>query len=141
MPGKKLPDALIDRLTREGKTDREILEYLEKHENIVTTRQALSIRRRRRGDGMRPAVTSSIPWKLRQEHTATEPARAIRWHARREAGLPLSPTEERRLDRVVDHLAEVGGVLHYDPNLPDGWVIVPRREGVDTGIVRDPKVA
>lgn len=138
MPAKKLPDALIDQLVRDGKSDREILDYLEEHENIVATRQALSIRRKRRGDGMRPRVPPAVPWKLREEHAKTAPANAIRWYARREAGLPLSPEESIKLERMVAHLDLKGGVLHYEPELPGGWRIVPRRDGIDTGIVRNP---
>ena len=88
---------------------------------------------------MRPMVEHAVPWTLRPEHVNTEPARAIRWYRRRELGLPLSDIETTRLDRVVAHLDHAGGVLHYEPTAPQGWVIAPRRPGIDLGIVRVPQ--
>lgn len=137
MPPKVLPDNLLEQLMRRGLTDREILDYLAEHENIVVTRQAISQWRRRRGQTKRPQAPRAIPWKLRPEDRTSEPVRVIRFHARRNAGLPLTPDEVNRLERGLEVLD--GNVFHYDPDHPAGpWLIVPPRPGVDTGIVREP---
>lgn len=139
MPGKIIPDKLVERLAREGKTDGQIVTYLRDHENIVVTRQAISAWRRRRGDQKRTMSPRAMPWKLRSEHLQTEPARVIRWHARVERGDPLSPADRVRYERAVEHLKENNLVFHYDPSAPQGWFLVPRRKGIDLGLVREPE--
>jgi hypothetical protein len=138
MGSKILPDSLLVRLIREGKNDTQIRDYLREHESITVTRQAISAWRSRRGNPMRPMVEKAVPWVLRPEHVNSEPARAIRWYRRRELGLPIDDNETTRLNRVVAHLDHVAGVLHYEPSQPQGWVIAPRRPGIDLGIVRVP---
>lgn len=32
-----------------------------------------------------------------------------------------------------------GTVIHYDPDTPEGWWYVPRREGIDTDLIRVPE--
>ena len=139
MPGRILPDDLLRRWTREGKTDREILDLLEQHLNISVTRQAISAWRKRRGMEMNSQPPQAMPWRLRPEHRAKEPARAIRLYARRERGDRIDPEDEVRLRRVEAFLRERGGVFDYDPDTIKGWIIVPRRDGVDTGIFRSLK--
>ena len=84
MPGRILPDDLLRRWTREGKTDREMLDLLEDQLNISVTRQAISAWRKRRGMEMNSQPPQAMPWRLRPQHRAAEPARAIRLYARRE---------------------------------------------------------
>ena len=139
MPGRILPDDLLRRWTHEGKTDREILVLLEEQLNISVTRQAISAWRKRRGTEMKSQPPQAMPWRLRPEHRAAEPARAIRMYARRERGEKIDPEDLARLLRAEEHLHEVDGVFHYDPDTPEGWFVVPRRKGVDTGIFRDPR--
>jgi hypothetical protein len=138
MPSKIIPDKTVEQLVRSGETDGRIVTWLAEHENITVTRQAIVAWRKRQGASMRPMVDRAVPWKLRPEHVSTEPARAIRWYRRRDEALPLSANELERLERVERHLASVGGVLHYDATTPAGWVIAPRREGIDRGIIREP---
>jgi len=138
MPGKILPDGLIARLMREGKTDGDIVRYLAEHEHITVTRQAISAWRKRRGDDMRPRPPKAMPWKLRPEHRQTEPARIIRNHARLERGDTIPEGDMDRYRRAIARLEETGTVFHYDPDTEQGWFLVPRRKGVDKGIVREP---
>jgi len=97
MPGRILPDDLLRRWTREGKTDREMLDLLEGQLNISVTRQAISAWRKRRGMEMNTQPPQAMPWRLRPEHRAAEPARAIRLYARRERGDAIEPEDEARL--------------------------------------------
>lgn len=139
MPGKLIPDHLVARLVDEGKTDGEIRDYLAERENLQVTRQAITNWRRRRGDEPRQlAVPRAIPWKVAKEHATLQPARVIRWYARRQAGLPLAEPEARALDRAMRDLAQVDGVLTYVPGTAEGWFVVKRRPGVDEGIIREP---
>lgn len=140
MPGKIIPDNLVERLTREGKSDGEIVAYLRDHEHITVTRQGISAWRRRRGDQKRVMPPRAIPWKLRQEHLQTEPARVIRWHARVTRGETLSDGDRLRYEKAIKHLEEHDLVFHYDRDTEQGWFLVPRRPGIDKGIVLEPKV-
>lgn len=135
MPGKKLPDQLVGTLVDEGLNDREVAEYLLAHRGIVVTRQGVAAWRRRMGEEPRHQVRST-PWRLPAWAYSSEPARAIRWFGRRQAGLPLAPDEERRLDHVIEYLAREGdSVFHWED---DQWWLVPRRPGVDLGLHRVP---
>lgn len=124
---------------REGRTDGQIVKHLQTHENIYVTRQAISAWRKRRGADMRPLSPKAVPWNLREEHRQTEPAKVIRWHARVERGEELSPADQVRYDRALEHLRAHDLVFHYEPDTEQGWFLVPRRPGVDTGIVRVPE--
>lgn len=137
MPGKILPDKLVEQLMRSGKTDGEIVKHLRDQENIAVTRQAISAWRRRRGDQKRVMPPKAMPWKLREEHLQTEPARVIRWHARVERGEELTLPDRVRYERALKHLRENDLVFHYDAETEQGWFLVPRRPQ-DTGIVREP---
>lgn len=142
--GKKLlPDKQIEMLVRSGKGDTEIVRYLQEHDNISVTRQAIQAWRKRNAQESKHGreIVYSMPWRIRPEHSSLEAARAIRWQARVDAGLPVSPEDLDRLARVKRHLGAVDGVFHYEPDTPQGWFIVSRRPGVDTGIVRNPDVA
>lgn len=139
MPGKVLPDKLIEQWMRSGKTDAEIVRLLVAQENISVTRQAISAWRKRKGMGMKAQPPRAMPWDLRPEHRAMEPARTIRNFARVQRGETLPAEEQQRLDRALAYLDSVGGVYHYDPSFEEGWFVVPRRPGVDdAGIVRVP---
>lgn len=139
MPGKILPDSQLESWMRAGKTDAEIVRLLQKQENISVTRQAISAWRKRKGDDMRPQSPRAMPWRLRPEHRQLEPARVIRLYARRARGIELTPEDQARLDKAVAYLEEHNAVYHYEPTHPQGpWFAVPRREGVDTGITRNP---
>lgn len=139
MPGKILPDKQLEQWMREGKTDTQIVQLLQQHPHFITvTRQAISAWRKRRGLQMRPQAPSAMPWRLRPEHRQMEPARVIRLRARLDRGETIPAEEQARLDKAVEYLDSVGGVFHYDPDTLEGWFVVPRRPGVDTGLVRVP---
>ena len=58
-------------------------------------------------------------------------ARMLRAAHRREQGLPNAPVLERMLVTFLRSMAESDAVVHYDPELEDGFVRVKRRPGVD----------
>jgi hypothetical protein len=51
-----------------------------------------------------------------------------------------APVIEAQLDTFLRSMAEGGWVVEYDPEkYPDeGFVRVPRREGIDEGLIREP---
>lgn len=81
-----------------------------------------------------------LPWKMRAEHANLAIPRSLRLAERirqgRDEGMPeylraLGEGFARKLD-------EMDAVVHYDPEVPPYWFRVPRREGVDTGLIREP---
>lgn len=138
MPAPVLPEQTLHRLHREGKSDSQILAYLAEHENVHVTKQAISNWRKRRGIEKATFAKSSFPWTLRPEHRSLEPAKVIRWHARVQRGEPLTPSDRARYERALAHMRAGDLVIHYDPSTERGWMLVPRRKGVDKGIVREP---
>ena len=138
MAGKMLPDKLVERLDRENKTDMQIVQHLAEHENVHVTRQAISAWRRRRGLARRQVQPKAVPWKLRPEHVHSALAKAIRIHGMVQQGLTINDDDRARYERVMERLAQDDVVIHYDADTEQGWFLVPRRPGVDDGIVREP---
>lgn len=145
MPAKILPDSEVDQLIRQGMTDREVAQYLEKHHNIKVTGNAITAWRHRRGEELRRGRHSDLlPWTVTAEHSGKYIPKMLRFEARRRNGETLAPRDLRRLEIFKEKLRAAnegrGGVVHYDPLTEEGWWIVERRPGVDDGMIRDPKV-
>src|SRR5690348_2089893 len=83
----------------------------------------------------------AVPWHpLRPEHRDKYLVRMLRAAHRRERGLKSAPVLEAMLDTFLRSMKEGGWVIDYDPeNHPDeGFVRVPRRDGIDLGLIREP---
>lgn len=146
MPAKILPDNKMRQWVREGKTNAEIVRLLDTREHITITRQAVSVWKRRAGLDVKPEPPRRLPWKVREEHRQMSAARVIRNWVRMESGEDIPEVEARRVTYALNELAKVaderewkhGAVFHYDGDTEEGWFVVARRPGVDTGIYRVP---
>jgi len=79
----------------------------------------------------------AVPWSpISPEHRQDYLARMLRAAHRREQGLKSSSIWEARLDGFLKSMDEGGWVVDYDPI--EGFRRVPRRLGVDKGLVREP---
>ncbi|GAB2464357.1 hypothetical protein GCM10007967_18490 [Xylanimonas ulmi] len=137
---RKLPAALVTRLLQEGLGPRAIVEHLRVHEGVEVSPQAISTFRKRHTTV--PAQHSTrrvIPWEVRPEHRSSTYRRAVLAFHRRAEGRTLTGEERRNLDHVERTLRETGQVITYHPD--EGWLLVPARPGIDTGIVREPEAA
>lgn len=92
--------------------------------------------------GLRPRLAVRdrriIPWDVREEHQTLLPMRMLQLEARRQRKLALTPLQLRRHESWRQKLEEGNLVVHYEPETEQGFFYVPRREGVDTGLVRVP---
>lgn len=123
-----------------GRTDDQVVEYLKEHHSISVTRNAIVMWRKRRGEErVLPRYDDLLPWSVKVEHAYMYIPKLLRFEARKRRGLPLDPRDERRLQVFKDKLAAENAVVHYDADTEQGWWTVPRREGIDTDIIRDPK--
>lgn len=87
-----------------------------------------------------------IPWKVKRGkgHQETYEHRMLRAWAKRETGDDLTEKERRSLEIFEAKMHACGMVIHYERERPADlggpWMRVPRREGIDTGWIRNPEV-
>ena len=82
---------------------------------------------------------SGIPWHpIKAEHRSRYLVRMLRAAARRSRGEKSAPVIEAQLDAFLAQTREHDFVIHYEPETQEGFFRVPRRPGIDTGLVRDP---
>ena len=79
-----------------------------------------------------------IPWEIRPEHRQAYPLWALRAEARLRSGLPMKLSALERLAAWKDRMYADGLVIHYDPATEQGWWLLPRRPGIDAGLIREP---
>lgn len=80
-----------------------------------------------------------IPWKVEEQHRYDWDILNLRKEARRRAGKPLPEGEDDVVDGWIRGLEADGAVIHYEPETEQGWFRVPRREGVDFDLIREPE--
>lgn len=82
---------------------------------------------------------SGVPWHpIKPEHRSRYLVRMLRAAARRDRGEKSAPVLEAQLDSFLKQVDDMDFVVHYDPDTEDGFFRVPRRVGVDKGLIRDP---
>lgn len=83
----------------------------------------------------------SVPWHpIRPEHRDRYLVRMLRANARRAQGLKSAPVLEAMLDKFLQAADEQDFVVTYDPDTDEGFFRVPRRHGIDEGLVRNPEL-
>jgi hypothetical protein len=140
MGQQKLDDNEIEQLLRQGKTQLEVVAmYRDRGVDITQSAisQAISTGRikvntdRNRG---------GIPWQLKPEHRHLHAARMLRTQARLDAGLEVGVTLLSQLVTWKEGLEIENSVITYDPETKEGFWRVPRRPGIDLGLVREPSI-
>jgi hypothetical protein len=141
MPAALLPDSKVRRMVREGLGNTEIVRKLEQEDHISVSPSAISQFRSRHALPAAPGRHDDlIPWRVKREHASLHAAKCLRWESRRRAGEELPELAERKLDGFLRRLEAEDAVVHYEPASAEGWWLVPRRDGVDEDIIRDPGV-
>lgn len=83
----------------------------------------------------------AVPWHpIRAEHRDRYLIRMLRALHRRNQGLKNAPVLEAMLDKFLASAEELDFVVTYDPDTEDGFFRVPRRHGIDEGLIRNPNV-
>lgn len=88
-------------------------------------------------DSGRVSYDEFIPWRAKVEHQRDYAVRMLRLYGRRQMGLPLDDRDVRYLDRWLEELRRLEAVVDYDPER--GFYYTRRREGIDTGLIREPE--
>lgn len=141
MPGSKIVDeGEVVRWYEEGRTYAWMVEEYARKYNLEVSPSMFSNFRARRGLQRRFARDDElIPWQVDRRHRWRYPLAMLRYEARRRSGLEVPEARLRDLDAFLDHLAEDGLVIHYDPDTEEGFFYVAPREGIDTDIIRVPE--
>lgn len=123
-------------MIRAGATQREVAE------RFGVTQAAISVNIKRgniKAEYGNQAEGRSVPWHpILPEHRDRYLIRMLRANHRREQGLKSAPVLEAMLDKFLAAAEEQDFVVHYDPDTDEGFFRVPRRHGVDEGLVRNP---
>ncbi|MFY1620027.1 hypothetical protein [Micromonospora sp. WMMD736] len=82
---------------------------------------------------------SLIPWAVKREHRLNHMLQMLRTEARRRAGQPIPAERMKQLESWLRNVREEDAVVHYDPDTPQGWWLVPRRPGIDNDLIRVPE--
>lgn len=140
MPGSKIQNEQeVLKWFEQGRTYAWMVEEYRRKYNIETTISMWGNFRRRHGLERRLAWDDQlIPWVVELQHRYDYPILMLRKEARRRAGFPLPEGSDREVDAWLAGMKRDGTVLHYDPDTEQGWFYVPRREGVDKDIIREP---
>lgn len=137
---KIVDDDEVKRWFEEGKTYAWMIEEYKRKYNIETSTSMWGNYRARHGLNRRVAWDQDlIPWAIELRHRYSYPILMLRKEARRRAGFEATEEQNHQIDAWLAGMEESGAVLHYDPDTEEGWFYVPRREGIDKDIIREPR--
>lgn len=131
------------RYLKQGLTQQQIAEQWENDSGIRVSRAAIAMAISRYGlksAHSRPRYEDTLPWAVRSEHRNNHNARMLRLEARRRnpgEGKPLTEQERGWLAAYTRTLKERDVVVTYVPELPEGFVWVPRNKWDDDMIRKE----
>ena len=135
-------EAEVVRWFTEGRTYRWMVEEHDRKYHIRLSPSAFSNFRVRKGLQRRIAREPElIPWEISLPHRWAYPLAMLRVEARRRSGFEVRAADVERLESWKRGMNEDGVVVHYDPDTEQGWWYVPRRPGIDTGLIHEPSRA
>lgn len=136
-PGHQILDyAEANKKLRAGWTQQQVAD------EAGVTQSAVAAARQRGWitEGRTNVVGGGPPWRMRPEHRNFNVPKMLRCAARMAAGKPVGESNRRALRQFMEGLRQAGAVIHYEPDVAPYFFRVPRREGIDTWLVRDPNV-
>lgn len=140
---RRVPDQTrLRRYLEQGLTQAQIVAAWGEESNVRVSRSAIAMAIKRYGlesAHSRPRYEDTLPWKVRVEHRMKYDARMLRLEARRRRGKALSDEDLRKLTAWRQQLEDANAVVAYEPELPEGFVWVVRRED-DDDIIRRGRV-
>ena len=83
-----------------------------------------------------------LPWHMKPEHRNMSIPRSLRLAERIRKGdaEDMPPYLRQNGEGFIRRLEELDAVIHYDPDVEPYWFRVPRRPGIDRGLIREPDV-
>jgi hypothetical protein len=140
MGARALPVDETTTLIRAGLEPREIKAIMWDRHRIDVTPEAISMFRARHGlEAVQPEHLDLLPWAIKVHgHRHKYVAQRLRSVSRQRAGKDMTESDLRLNSRWLAQLAENDAVVHYDGDTEQGWWYVPRRDGIDLDIIRNP---
>lgn len=80
-----------------------------------------------------------IPWRVRREHQRKWTHTQLRNENRRRNGLHVNSSALTDLERWKIALDKAGAVVDYRRDTEEGYFLVPRRDGLDKDLIREPE--
>lgn len=125
------------RWLEEGRPYAWIIEEYKRKYHIETVPSTWSMFRQREGIPTRIVRDEALlPWAVKRDHRYQNAPSMLRAEARRRAGRELTAKDEKDLAVWLKAREVNNDVVHYDPE--HGFSYVPRREGIDTDLIRVP---
>jgi hypothetical protein len=123
-------------MLREGATQRDVAE------KFGVSQAAVSIAISRGNIKHDTGFERRLPWKMKGEHVSLAIPRGLRLAMRvQEGGAEAERMPEylrKEGEGFIRTLDELDAVIHYDPEVAPYFFRVPRRHGIDEGLVREP---
>lgn len=135
---QKLDYSEAEQMLRSGATQAEVAD------RFGVSQSAVSLAIARGRIHFETGYERLLPWRMRAEHVNLAIPRALRLALRVQRDDPEDQQMPEYLRRegegFIRTLQELDAVIHYDPDTPPFWFRVPRRTGVDLGLVREPEI-
>jgi hypothetical protein len=130
----------LEKLVDKGMTHGEIAEYLTSTLHTQVTRSAVSVALSRAGRVKRRGEDKATPaeWTVLPEHANKVDLHMLRVNKRLRDGKAVRDVDVERHRHWLQRLEEADAVVHYEPRSRAGFWWVPRRHGIDEGLVREP---
>jgi hypothetical protein len=132
----------LRRYLKRGLTQAQIVAEWEKDTGVRVSRSTIAMAIARYGlqsAKPRPRYEDTLPWKVLDEHKHHIDARMLRLEGRRRHGGKLTADEKRWLTDWKRLLDERGAVVMYDPDTPQGFYWVNKKEEDGNDIIRRPQ--
>ena len=83
-----------------------------------------------------------LPWNMKAEHINLSVPRGLRLAIRVQRGETedMPPYLRAQGEGFLRTLEEMDAVVHYDSDVYPHWFRVPRRHGIDQGLIREPGI-
>lgn len=139
-PSKIQDETEVIRWMEQGWTYQQIVDEYRRKYNIDTTLSMWSNFRRRRGLDRRYSRDETlVPWEIEKRHRNSYHLAMLRAEARRRGGFEMRQSDLKRLESWLQDVRELNAVVHYDPETPDGFYLVPREKADGDDLIRQPK--
>ena len=137
--GKVRDNTEVRRWFEQGKPYSWMIEEYRRKYDEETSKSMWGNYRRRQGLERRINRDASlIPWRVGPKHRWAYPVIMLRVEARRRRGDKLRPIDDQRLIAWLDGLKERDLVVHYDPEVEEGFFLIPRQPG-DEDLIHEPE--
>ena len=122
-------------MLRAGATQTEVAERFD------VSQSAVSLAIRRGNIKYETGFERLLPWHMHRDHVNLSIPRGLRLAIRVRRGETEGMPEYLRQqgEGFLRTLDEMDAVIHYDPDVAPHWFRVPRRPGIDEGLIREPE--